>query len=185
MPETLFLEGCKRSKSQGLYCIFFFVFDCSSLPPRLFDLLTISRPLWPLPRPHKVAAERTVCAQLWPRVLPGWRSLCRYGSRQIVRSGLRPTVVKEGVVNAGNAHFQKPFIGSKAIHGLWGISTCRSLSSHTLQVLLCLLGDSCWEARCLWGSHGWLFQFWRLSRMVISGYLMSFIKIRSKSKIEL
>jgi hypothetical protein len=52
--------------------------DFSSLPPRLLDLLPLSRALWPLPGSHKAAAEWTVCAQLWTGILPSWKSLLRY-----------------------------------------------------------------------------------------------------------
>lgn len=76
-----------QEKSYDLYWIpLSFVLDCSSLPPRLLDLLSVSGPLWPLPGPHKAAAERTVCAQLSSGILPGWCSLSRYGSRHTAQN---------------------------------------------------------------------------------------------------
>lgn len=116
---ALFLGWCKRNKLDGLYWVFsFFVFDCSLLPPRLLDLLSISRPLCPLPGPHEAATEWTVCAQLRPGILPSWGPLFRYGSMRRIQRWTEADCCQGGGPGCRKCTTSKPLLDSKAIHRL-------------------------------------------------------------------
>lgn len=94
---------------ETVVCFFFFfwflsfVLGFSSLPLGLLDLLSLSRPLWPLPGSHKAAAERTMCAQLWAGLLSSRWCLSRYGNPEV---GLyRIKEIDSGVYSAAESQY--------------------------------------------------------------------------------